>query len=113
MKRLDLSFEIEKIATSGDLVAIGTSKGTITILTLSTFEIIAKWTAHKNQPITGLEFNSSELLFSSGHLAGTNLILWNLHLHQTGKSQKIKYLPVKKNRSNFFMKTSIHVIFSR
>ena len=84
MKRLDLSFEIEKIATSGDLVAIGTSKGTITILTLSTFEIIAKWTAHKNQPITGLEFNSSELLFSSGHLAGTNLILWNLHLHQTG-----------------------------
>ena len=96
MKRLDLSFEIEKIATSGDLVAIGTSKGTITILTLSTFEIIAKWTAHKNQPITGLEFNSSELLFSSGHLAGTNLILWNLHLHQTGKSQKNQYLPVKK-----------------
>ena len=86
LKRLDLGFEIEKIATSGDLVAIGTSKGTITILTLSTFEIIAKWTAHKNQPITGLEFNSSELLFSSGHLAGTNLILWNLHLHQTGMS---------------------------
>jgi len=87
LKRLDLGFEIEKIATSGDLVAIGTSKGTITILTLSTFEIIAKWTAHKNQPITGLEFNSSELLFSSGHLAGTNLILWNLHLHQTAGNQ--------------------------
>jgi len=90
LKRLDLSFEIEKIATSGDLVAIGTSKGTITILTLSTFEIIAKWTAHKNQPITGLEFNSAELLFSSGHLAGTDLILWNLHLHQTvGNQNKI------------------------
>jgi len=90
LKRLDLGCEIEKITTSSDLVAIGTSKGTISILTLSTFEIIAKWTAHKNQPITGLEFNSSELLFSSGHLAGTDLILWNLHLHQTvGNQNKI------------------------
>jgi len=89
LKQLDLGFEIEKIATCDrNLVAIGTAKGTITLLKLDTFEVIAKWTAHKNQPITGLEFNSSELLFSSGHVAGTNLILWNLHLHQTAGSEK-------------------------
>jgi len=94
LKRLDLGCEIEKIATCDDLVAIGTSKGVIAILNLNTFELIAKWTAHKNQPITGLEFNSSELLFSSGHLAGTNLILWNLHLHQTGGNEK--KIPIQK-----------------
>jgi len=95
LKRLDLGSEIEKIATSDcDLVAIGTSKGTITMIKLDTFHIIAKWTAHKNQPITGLEFNTSELLFSSGHLPGTDLILWNLHLHQTAGNEK--KIPLKK-----------------
>ena len=83
---VNVMIEIEKVSVcpSGSLAAIGTSDGVIRLLHIQEKIIIAKWNAHPSQPITGLEFKSSQFLFSSGHDQGTQLILWNLHLHQWG-----------------------------
>ena len=47
----------------------------------------ANWAAHlPSQPITGLQFRSSEHLFSSGHMAGASLTVWNVSKHLTGEN---------------------------
>ena len=49
----------------------------------------AHWAAHlPSQPITGLQFRSSEHLFSSGHMAGASLTVWNVSKHLTGENVK-------------------------
>ena len=45
-----------------------------------------RWKAYSEQPITALEFKSTNYLFSGGHEPACDLILWNISKHLTSKS---------------------------
>ena len=77
-RTLDTSVEIEKLAVSDNgLLAVGGADGIVRVI--QDGAIIAKWSAHTDEPITGLAFNTgSDFLFSSGHNVSTSLVLWDL-----------------------------------
>jgi len=87
IRDLKLDAEIEKIAVSEELIAIGTAEGNICLISQENLTMTANWAAHlPSQPITGLQFRSSEHLFSSGHMAGASLTVWNVSKHLTGEN---------------------------
>jgi len=88
-RTLDTGVEIEKLAVSDNvLLAVGGADGIVRVI--QDGAIIAKWSAHTDEPITGLAFNTgSDFLFSSGHNVSTSLVLWDLRKHQAPGAENI------------------------
>lgn len=95
---IDVGEEIEKIACSSNSFAIGTSKGVISIISLDTLKMTVRWKAYSEQPITALEFKSTNYLFSGGHEPACDLILWNISKHLTSDNNNSIPLPQYKRR---------------
>lgn len=93
-KSMSTGAEIEKLATCDQLLAVGGADGIVRIIKNCT--VIAKWSAHRDEPITGLSFNTASFLFTSGHNVSTSLILWDLRKHQETGAEKS--IPLVKHR---------------
>ena len=86
IKELSVGNEIEKICSNNNLIGIGTSKGVISLISQSTLKMTVRWKAYlPEQPITALQFKGNDYLFSSGHDPASDLIIWNISKHKTGK----------------------------
>jgi len=99
VKEIDMGCEIEKICASDHLFAIGTSKGDISLVSLDSLEMTVRWSAYQTeQPITALEFKNRQFLFSSGHDAGTDLILWNISRHSSDNTKQLPLAQYRRKR---------------
>merc|ERR1719454_967315 len=81
-RHMEIDSEIEKIAVSESLIAIGSANGSIRLLDSQSARLLAHWSAYSNEPITGLQFNTNKYLFTAGHEIGTTLVQWDLRNHQ-------------------------------